>query len=516
MNFLITNSVPLNGGDEALLRATIESLKKRYPESVITTLCKDVEIARKHLPDLDLESDLEFVTADCIERVGKLYREADMILSAPGAFLHDFYSIEERLQGYEAALALQKPLILLGQSIGPFWKPESLRRIPQVLNRVARICVRDALSKQHLLDAGVNAEKINETGDMAFLWRTLAPGYFQEKTGPIETIGMGFRVWPLNDTKAEKEIIIKAVRLCRFLLDDPNRHLVFLSTCQGIKNYVDDSALAEQIIGELPKQLRVRCRINRSHLGPESLVKELKKCDAFIGMRLHTCILAMLGGVPAMGLAYEPKTRETYSQLGLEKFQISFETDAGAWAVAAQDFIDSAEEIREKLPAILNKACQQSELNLSILDEEVRVVRERKSESDTSMRRRTRREAMTSQQPELSISSHASIKVVQRMIPKASRFILVDDMHWTGRFSDRNPIPFLEKNGEYWGPPADDTKAISELERLRSEGAEFIVFASPCFWWLNYYLGFHSYLQRKYQHVFGNSDLVIYQLRRIF
>src|SRR5689334_16306194 len=115
MKLLITNSVPLNGGDEALLRAAIESLAKSLPGSGFTVLCKNVEAARKHLPDLDLDSDLEFVTAESIERVGKLYRDADMVLSAPGGFLHDYYSIEERLQGFEAALALHKPLVLLGQ-----------------------------------------------------------------------------------------------------------------------------------------------------------------------------------------------------------------------------------------------------------------------------------------------------------------------------------------------------------------------------------------------------------------
>ena len=92
----------------------------------------------------------------------------------------------------------------------------------------------------------------------------------------------------------------------------------------------------------------------------------------------------------------------------------------------------------------------------------------------------------------------------------------MDDTQWAGRFTERNPIPFLEKDGEYWGPPADDAKAISELERLRDRGAEFIVFASPCFWWLNYYNDFHSYLQRQYQHAFADKELIIFDLRTVF
>ena len=49
---LLTNSVPLNGGDEALLEATLLSLRRRFPESTVTVLCKDLEKSRLLRPDL--------------------------------------------------------------------------------------------------------------------------------------------------------------------------------------------------------------------------------------------------------------------------------------------------------------------------------------------------------------------------------------------------------------------------------------------------------------------------------
>ena len=543
MNFLITNSVPLNGGDEALLRATIEGLKRRYPDCAVTTLCKDVETARKYLLDVELDSDLEFVTPHSLERIGALYRNADIILSAPGSFLHDFYSIEERLRGFEAVLALNKPLILLAQSIGPFWKPESLRRIPQVLNRVSRICVSDASSKEFLLDLGIHTEKIRETGEMGFLWRTLAPECFREKTGPIRLVGLNFRVWPLKDLKAEEEIRGKAQQLCRSLLEqNPDRRLLFLSTCQGIDNYVDDSALATQIVDTLPEELRARCEISRSHFPPKALIEALSECDVFIGMRLHPCVLAMLAGTPAMGIGYEARTREIFGQLGLGPFQIPFESSAPTWLACAREFLDAVENLRGELPSILAKACGRAELNLAVVHEEVRNHQQKmkhgsdapdmadpplnptskQSEDGLSRQSLTKADRPAPPaphplpHPEPGTSSLANLKALQRVIPRGSRFILVDDTQWTGRFPERNPIPFLEKDGMYWGLPADDAKAISELERLRKAGAGFIVFASPCFWWLDYYSEFHSHLERKYQHVFGDEEMIIFDLRTIF
>src|SRR6476660_526452 len=133
MKLLITNSVPLNGGDEALLRATVESLQTRWPDADVTILCSHARQARAQLPDLSIDSDLEFATDSERGYIINQYRTADIILSAPGGFLHDFYPVKERLNGFELAIELGKPLVLFAQSIGPFWETASRRRVRDVL-----------------------------------------------------------------------------------------------------------------------------------------------------------------------------------------------------------------------------------------------------------------------------------------------------------------------------------------------------------------------------------------------
>jgi hypothetical protein len=76
----------------------------------------------------------------------------------------------------------------------------------------------------------------------------------------------------------------------------------------------------------------------------------------------------------------------------------------------------------------------------------------------------------------------------------------------------RQPIPFLERAGQYWGPPADDAIAIRELERLRLGGAAFIAFAWPAFWWLDHYLEFQRHLG-SFPRVVMNDRLVVFDLR---
>ncbi len=105
-------------------------------------------------------------------------------------------------------------------------------------------------------------------------------------------------------------------------------------------------------------------------------------------------------------------------------------------------------------------------------------------------------------------------KDVALLIPLGDSFVLVDDAKFgAGVFGERQPIPFLERDGQYWGVPSDDQTAIHELERLRRAGATFIVFGWPSFWWLDYYSGLGNYLTSEFRCVLRNSRLIVFDLR---
>jgi hypothetical protein len=92
--------------------------------------------------------------------------------------------------------------------------------------------------------------------------------------------------------------------------------------------------------------------------------------------------------------------------------------------------------------------------------------------------------------------------------------ILVDEEQCGGAqaLTDRRVLPFLEKDGRYWGMPADDAAAVSELERMRREGARFIAFAWPAFWWLDHYAGLKCRLEGSC--VLHNERLKVFDLEK--
>jgi 4-amino-4-deoxy-L-arabinose transferase-like glycosyltransferase len=67
-------------------------------------------------------------------------------------------------------------------------------------------------------------------------------------------------------------------------------------------------------------------------------------------------------------------------------------------------------------------------------------------------------------------------------------------------------------DSSFWGQPADSTEAITKLEKLRREGAGFIVFTRYTAWWLDYYGEFRQYLDARYRRAADTDDYVIFDL----
>ena len=102
---------------------------------------------------------------------------------------------------------------------------------------------------------------------------------------------------------------------------------------------------------------------------------------------------------------------------------------------------------------------------------------------------------------------------LQTIVPAGEKFLMVENGSWgMDKSIGRLPIPFLERDGYYNGAPADDEMAIRELERMRSEGATFIAFGWPAFWWMEHYPLFAKCLAERYRQVIANEDLRAFEL----
>ena len=104
---------------------------------------------------------------------------------------------------------------------------------------------------------------------------------------------------------------------------------------------------------------------------------------------------------------------------------------------------------------------------------------------------------------------------VSGVVPEGETLILVDEQGFGTDFAaGRTALPFLERDGAYFGAPPDGAMAVRELERMRRErGANFIAFGWPSFWWLDYYADFGAHLRSCYPCLLENKRLLIFDLR---
>lgn len=98
-------------------------------------------------------------------------------------------------------------------------------------------------------------------------------------------------------------------------------------------------------------------------------------------------------------------------------------------------------------------------------------------------------------------------------VPIGSRLILADDERFGFLpLPGRTILPFIEREGQYDGPPRDDEHAIAELRRLRLRGANYLAVGWPSFWWLDHYRAFAEYLHTSHVLTMHNDDIMLFQL----
>jgi 4-amino-4-deoxy-L-arabinose transferase-like glycosyltransferase len=79
-------------------------------------------------------------------------------------------------------------------------------------------------------------------------------------------------------------------------------------------------------------------------------------------------------------------------------------------------------------------------------------------------------------------------------------------------YAKRKGWHFLEQNGVYGGNPKNSQQAISDLERLRREGATHLVFTTNTFWWSQSYPELTQYLSETATLLEATPEFKIYKL----
>ena len=402
MKILLTNVVMLNGGDaaivvgmqkaicaafgsdvEIMVHATRPDIVAGiYPElTVLETPGLYVDrfprvryigrvVRRLRQAQLDLACELlkrrwplpAWVIPDpSIRRALGEYATADLIVSSGGTYLRDDYGMFSNLADYRVVLALDKPLAFFTQSIGPFRNPSPTHPLREVFDKSICMLLRDGRSLEYVRKMGVHGPDTAVVPDAAFALgdeRGLTAIADRPTARDSMRVAISVREWRHFETYSNKEGMRSYVgamaSLVRHLLRRGVTEIVFVSTCQGIAAYDDDSRLADEIVREAGVGQDERVSVSREFIRFDRLREVLRGFDLAVCTRLHVAILSMLEGVPVIPIAYEFKSSELFSEIGLSEYVLHIET------LTSDSLISTVDRLRGNLTESVESSSRKS------------------------------------------------------------------------------------------------------------------------------------------------------------
>jgi polysaccharide pyruvyl transferase WcaK-like protein len=147
-------------------------------------------------------------------------------------------------------------------------------------------------------------------------------------------IGVALRRWDAANPYARFHAISDALAA---LAQETGALLLFIPM-----QYAEDKRVALEISAWTPAENRVL----DIELTPREMLALVARCDMVVAMRLHTLIFAAQQGVPAFGLAYDPKVLDFALAAGLPTPANWEEIEAAPLTAALQQTWDTRDSLR--------------------------------------------------------------------------------------------------------------------------------------------------------------------------
>lgn len=282
----------------------------------------------------------------------------DAIIQVGGSFFVDLYGAPQ----FEHALCsfmASKPVYMVGHSVGPFQNPQFKELANYVFARCEALILRESVSLELMKASGIDTRKVEHGVDTAWLvahhdedfvasyavqqWLEVAK---REKTVAITLRELAPFDRRLGTTQAAYEKAFAAV--VNRIIDDGYQVLA-LSTCTGIESYNKDDRMVALSVAKLVDRPE-RFHVVMDELNDLEMGKILGACELTVGTRLHSAIISMNFGTPAVALNYEHKSAGIMRQLGMPEMAVDIHNllDGSLQGMVA-DTLGALLLIREKL-----------------------------------------------------------------------------------------------------------------------------------------------------------------------
>lgn len=113
---------------------------------------------------------------------------------------------------------------------------------------------------------------------------------------------------------------------------------------------------------------------------------------------------------------------------------------------------------------------------------------------------------------EIAMIRPAAERCLERILPPGTTCVCVDGGLGLTWRDGRRAIPFVERDGEDHGPPADDAQALAEVARARRRMVQWFVIVTTERWWLTHYPRLAAHLRAEAEEIVEDRSLVAFRM----
>ncbi len=254
----------------------------------------------------------------------------DAIIQVGGSFFVDLYGVTQ----FEHALCTfmaKKPIYMVGHSVGPFLAPAFNQMANYVFGHCDALFLRESVSLDLMKRSDIDTSKVEKGVDTAWLVdhhndsfdASYAVQHWLNVAQQQKTVAITLRELAPFDNRlgTTQEAYEKAFAGVVNRIIASGWQVMALSTCTGIDSYnKDDRMVALNMRDHI--QDPSRYHVVMDELNDLEMGKLLGACDLTVGTRLHSAIISMNFGTPAIAINYEHKSAGIMQQLGMPEMAV--------------------------------------------------------------------------------------------------------------------------------------------------------------------------------------------------
>ena len=342
-----------HAGDEAMLAANLEMMRRLRPDAVFTVMSRDPEWTARHYrvqaipvlgfgPSLEQRLQLErealegagrFRKTGSLDRshagadvIGALAKSHALVLSGGGNLCSKWPEhIHDRATLIEIASTLDKPVVILGQTIGPHLDEEDRKRLARTLPLASVIGLRGRHSAKLVRSLGVDPSKILEQLDDAWFLNPTPSAAVVQEAARHGRPWIAVTLAPLvGDPGACLPVLRSLGRQFSELARTIDADLVFLPHWNALPGCESEALFARRLFGFLEEPQRATLLPVYSG---EDVCWLTRQAGLVVSMRYHPIVFGLSGGVPCVAIYPDEHTRvrhaECLQHAGLERLAIS-------------------------------------------------------------------------------------------------------------------------------------------------------------------------------------------------